>query len=511
LSDWHVSSATHAAVPVFAISTLYGVGQFVRRITATPKAQWVMRCTVAGTSAASEPTWPTADGATVVSGGATFMNVTGRSAHGWSAAAGDIPTLIGAVGTSRFVAGDRLFVSSDHSETQTAATLYGTGAATAGWNSGQMLSVNRAGSVPPVTADLAAGATVIVTTGALTLEAAFPVYYFGLTISNTGTGSIVFNNATSKTHLLDSCQLYLNSTNAAQRITCNTANGVVLYNSTMRFGSASQQVTAANIAGAILHLTWLATASAIAGATIPTTLFNPSAGGVILLTARGVDLSAIAGTLVNVGATGCKYLFDSCRIASGVVRYNPAVITTGNTVDLVELVNCYDGANILNEKYSPAGTVTTERTITLASGATDDVGTFSHKMVSGTNVDKVVQPLDGFWLDVEYQTTGSSKTATVEIISSASLNNDEISLWLQYQGTAGSPVASVGSTGPGSVLGTPSALATSTATWNSSPATPVKQQLSVTFVPQLAGRVRGQVRLGKPSSTVYINPVITIS
>jgi hypothetical protein len=114
-------------------------------------------------------------------------------------------------------------------------------------------------------------------------------------------------------------------------------------------------------------------------------------------------------------------------------------------------------------------------------------------------------------MDVEYQTIGSSKTATVEIISSASLNNDEISLFLEYQGSSGSPVASFASTGPGSVLGTPSALPTSTATWNSSPSTPVKQQLSVTFTPQLAGRVRGQVRLGKSSTTVYINPVITIT
>jgi hypothetical protein len=52
---------------------------------------------------------------------------------------------------------------------------------------------------------------------------------------------------------------------------------------------------------------------------------------------------------------------------------------------------------------------------------------------------------------------------------------------------------------------------TSTATWNSSPATPVKQRLQFTFTPQIAGRVRGQVRLGKPSTTVYVDPVITIT
>ena len=63
----------------------------------------------------------------MTSGGATFTNVTAQSAYGWSAAAGDIPTLLGAVGTNRFQGGDRMFVSSDHSETQTTSTTYGSG------------------------------------------------------------------------------------------------------------------------------------------------------------------------------------------------------------------------------------------------------------------------------------------------------------------------------------------------------------------------------------------------
>jgi len=70
-----------------------------------------MRCTVAGTSAGSEPTWPTANNGTVASGTATFTNVTGQSTYFWTAAAGDIPTLIGAVGTFRFAGGVRIIPS----------------------------------------------------------------------------------------------------------------------------------------------------------------------------------------------------------------------------------------------------------------------------------------------------------------------------------------------------------------------------------------------------------------
>jgi hypothetical protein len=155
--------------------------------------------------------------------------------------------------------------------------------------------------------------------------------------------------------------------------------------------------------------------------------------------------------------------------------------------------------------------VTTERTITLSGGATDDVGVFSHKLVSGTNVDKMVNPLLGFWMDVENTAVGSSKTATVEIISSLTLNDDDISLLLEYQGTSGSSLASFANTLPANVLTTNAAVTASTATWNSSPATPVAQKLQVTFTPQVAGRVRGLVRLGKASTTVYVNPVVTIA
>jgi len=144
----------------------------------------------------------------------------------------------------------------------------------------------------------------------------------------------------------------------------------------------------------------------------------------------------------------------------------------------------------------------------MSGGAQDDVGVFSHKMVSTALLDKWSLPLEGFWMDIENQSLGT-KTATVEIVSSASLNNDEISLLLEYQGTVGSSVATITTTLPATVLTTPSAVASSSATWASSPG--VAQRLQVTFTPRVAGRVRGQVRLGKASTTVYLNPVITIT
>ena len=74
--------------------------------------------------------------------------------------------------------------------------------------------------------------------------------------------------------------------------------------------------------------------------------------------------------------------------------------------------------------------------------------------------------LAGFCIDMNYTTVGSSKTATVEIISSASLNNDDISLELEYPGTSGSSLASFVTSLPATILTAASAVPASTATWN---------------------------------------------
>ena len=208
-----------------------------------------------------------------------------------------------------------------------------------------------------------------------------------------------------------------------------------------------------------------------ASGTVPTYMFTGGTGGAALVLCRGVDLSAITTTLCYANNTTQfgKVLFDSCRIASSVVRLGIAAYNL--SADEVELVNCYDGTSFLAERHTPAGDVTTEFTTTLAGGAQDNVGLFSHKMVSSSRANTYVMPLEGFWLDANYATTGSAKTATVEIVSSASLNNNDITLLVEYEGTIGSSLASF-VTSLASPLTAAAAVPTSSATWNSLPATP---------------------------------------
>lgn len=499
MPDWYVSSAAWTAIAQFVASHAYSVGNIVRPLTApAATAQYAFRCTTAGTSS-TEPAWPTGNNSTVTTGGATFTNVSAQSTYGWSAAAGSLPS-ISYTGPNRLAIGDRVFISSDHNESTANATLGNNFNSTFGLV--QFICVNRAGSVPPVAADVTTGAS-ITATGGINLYPGSDLYYQGIThvVTSGGINLLSYH----KTATFVNCLLNLNS-GGTNFIGFNGSVGkLVLDNTKVQFNAAGQSVNTTN-GTAAPELVWQNTPSAISG-TAPTVLFPNSWN--MNVTCRGVDLSAVTGTLVSGGSnTGAAYLFDSCRIASAVTRYGtPSTVCTRDTV---ELVNCYDGttANI-SERYTPFGTLTTNRSTTMVGGAQDDVGLFSHQMGSNAN-GTLFGTLDSFWMDVEQSAVGTSHTATVEIVSSATLNTTDISLQLEYLGTSGSSLATFGNSLPNALTAS-AALPTSTAVWNSPPTTPQAQRLQVTFTPQTAGRLRGIVRLGKPSTTVFVNPQITVT
>jgi hypothetical protein len=519
MADWYVSSAAYAAVPAWQATHAYTVGQFVRPTAGAIGTSWVYRCTTAGTSSGTEPVWGTVAGANndpFTDGTAGFTNVTGQSAYGWSAAAGTLYTLTGGNARVRLTTPtERVFLSSDHSESSVSP-----GSSYTQNNGGfiafgltQFISVNRAGSVPPVAADVQSGASITVTGASLVIDACTEVFWQGITFTVAG-GATNYNlyfcggSTGYKQHYFKNCALVISNTNVNSRMGPNgTAPKVVFDNTTVQFGNASQSITV----GFSIEYIWINTPSAIQGATLPTSLFTTSSNTFLLVTARGVDFSALTGSFVTgstvSGGTPYKILLDSCRINSALNRAGTNVALVS---DEIELVNCFDGTNVLNERYTPAGVVITDRSTTLSGGAQDDAGAYSIKLVSSTRSEKQVMLLDSFWLDVENALVGSARTATVEIISSASLNNDDIRLFLEYMGTGGSAVASFADS-LASVLTASAALTTSANTWNNPPSTPVKQLLQMTFTPQAAGRVRGLVRLGKVSATVWVNPQLTIT
>lgn len=470
MADWYVSSAAWTAIAQFAASGAYTVGQIVRPLTAPAlNARHAFRCTTAGT-ASTEPTWPGTYLSTVTTGGATFTNVSGASAYGWSAAAGSLYCLGSGGGTGyRANPGDRFFLSSDHSESSAGGLVYLLYGSSVGGVI-EVISVNRAGNVPPQVSDYTAGAA-LTTTGAnnaLISDAGTTMYWQGITFSCGG--NFLSNSAGVKTTYLKNCAIVLTGNGSVGQ---GNPGGLVLDNTTISFSSASMGVFGGNYKWAF---TWINTPSAILGAAVPTLLIQP--GQNALYTLRGVDLSALTTTLVQ-GNLGARVLFDSCRIAPGVARCQTPGASWCN-VDEVELVNCFDGTNIINERHTFAGDLTINRSVTLVGGAQDDVGLFSLLMISNLNSDFLVATLDSFWMDVENTYVGSTRTATVEIICAVgSLNNSDIALALEYQGTSGSSLATLTSSLP-NPLATSAALPTSTAAWNNAPS-PAANTFDPTF------------------------------
>ena len=501
MAVWYVSSVNYAAVSAFAISTAYTVGNLVRAISPTENAKHVFRCTTAGTSAGSEPSWSVNNNATTTSGTAVFTCVSGQSTYGWSAAAGVIAALDGGSGTARLTAGDSIYVGQDHSETYSSSRTFG---GSSGYSPVQVICVDRSGSVPPVSADMTTGASIATSSsGNITWNRNWLLR--GVTVSSAS--NIYFESTGGYGTHSTNCTLVLNNATSGSVIGAGLSviSRIVWENTTVQFGHTGQRIGGARLT----ELNWTNTASAIAGATIPTMLFQ--GGTCIIATLRGVDVSAISGNITEsagaVNAGQNRILLDGCKIASGVTLMSPSSPNYGATV---ELVNCYDGTNIRNERATPAGTVTTERTIVRTGGASDAIGGLSLKFVSSANLDRWSQPLEGFHFDVHNAVVGSSITATIEIVSSASLNDNDVYVHAFYDGTASSSVKSKVTNAP-DILATGSAITTSTSPWASAPGTPVYQKITVTFTPQHVGRVRFVPMVGKASTTVYIDPKAVFS
>ena len=502
MANFYVSSVAYAAIAAWAATTTYTVGQIIRPTAATVGKKIAYRCTTGGTTTGVEPTWGLTLGGTTTNG-AVFTAINSDT-YGWTGAAGDISTVTNYLTTSFATAGDKIFLSSDHSET-TAATTNWMYSISGSWTTVTtfILSVNRGGSVPPVAADLTSGASITYQT--LYLDSSKPVYIQGVTFVASG-GGIIFGNSNYGSFYLKNCSLQITGASSGYKISSISASEITLDNTSISFANSGQ-----SIGGSYpIDFTWINTASPLPG-TAPGSLFITTGSAETLAVCRGVDFSAYTGDIVyaNTSAMVTKVLLDGCKISASSAKLTG---TPSGNLALVELVNCWNGTSVLNERYSTGGSVVTERTITLTGGSADDIGAFSLKMVSGSaHIDKWVAPVESFWFDVENTTTGSSKTATVEIVSSASLNNDDVCLVLEYMGAAGTPLVSLIESEPVTPLTAAVALTTSVAPWNSSPATPVYQKLQVAFTPQRAGRVRGRVMLGKASTTVYVDPNIVIT
>jgi hypothetical protein len=413
-------------------------------------------------------------------------------------------------------AGDTIYVANDHAETQTAnmtITSPGTAAAPV-----LVIGVNTNSTVPPTGVVSSPTASITTTTGGTMTFSGF-AYIYGINFMCGTSGSVTFNLTSSSSwmYIFDNCTININTTGSGSRINIGSTSTtpiatLVLIDTPLDFGNVTQTINFGNC-----RMFWRSTSN-ISGSglgIVPTTLVTPL-NAYSTLEISGVDLSAFGSgkNLVNVG-TGTSILvkISNCLLGSSVSVITGTISTQGHQV----LLDISDSAstNYRMEHYKYQGKIIGETTVVRTGGASDGTTTISHKFTTNSSGPSLYSPLEGPWMYVWNQTSGS-KTITVEFLhdSVTNLKDSEIYLELEYVTTGQTPLSITRTNRAASVVATPAdcPAGTGTGNWTTTGLTnPNSQKLTLNFTVDPRMPVRARVCLVKTNYTVYIDPLLTIS
>lgn len=410
-------------------------------------------------------------------------------------------------------AGDTYYVSNNHNEASSTAQTVAL-AGTIG-NPNKLICVSD--SVFPAVTPVSIPTGIIATTGATAFSISGSGYFYGL-IFNIGSASASqasFNLSTADNshQVFEGCAISLGTTSTTSRINIGsgaaaTEGSVVLKNTTVKFANASQSITiAAN--GRLIMI-----GGGIDNASTALTSFINTSGGQVYAEFRGVDISKMTtgSSLISspINTVG-DIKFINCKLPAGWTGVPITTVTHANM--RVSLYNCDNAAtNYRLWITTSAGSIKESTTVVKTGGASDGTTAISWKMVTGSSNEAVNQLISdpiAIWVD----TTGSSKTATIDFIhdSVTSLNDSEVWVEAEYLGSTTIPLGSYLSDRRLTLISGTTTHSTSSATWTTTGLTsPNKQKLDITVTPNMKGFIYLRVYLAKPSYTIYVDPKVTV-
>lgn len=403
-------------------------------------------------------------------------------------------------------AGDDFWVSEDHAEV-TAGAVTLTCPGTVGTPC-RIICVNHAGTVPPVSADLLTTAT-ISTTGANAITVVGFFYCYGIIFQAASTGGAVtaninLANIAGNYQRYDTCIFKLGGTSGGQITASLGSAGSLWNNCSVRFAAAAETINGKG------RFTWQNSPAAIDGAgTLPTNLFSAATG---VIFCEGVDFSALASKILVPTATNLvgNYYFKDCKYATSGTPTTVAATQTGGIATNEIYVIRSDASNVASnyrqEKYSYAGTLTTETSIVNAGGASDGSTPISWKVATPATGPTWHAPFTCFPITVWNDSTAST-TITVEGNGAAIPTKEQAWIDVEYFGSASNPMGSFVTSGNADVLAT-AAGTSSSASWAGGTSA---FKMSATFTPGQKGPITVWVRIAKANSTFYIDPVATLS
>ena len=508
MADWFCGSEKYTAVTAWAASTAYSIGDIRRPTAAAVGDERVFRCTTAGTSAGTEPTWVNTKAATTNDNTVVWTEITGDAAYNtltnFAAPHARMRNL-----AAWMAAGDDAYVSNAHAATEAATITISF--------PGTVASPNRIFSINAATGLIAAGASET-TTGVTSLNVNGSFYMEGVSFtSGSGNGAILTlqsgNVNTSQTY--KDCIFIIPSTNGNSYILIGQASTgpvvkIKMINPQFKFAN-----TAHSIRGGVDLL--IEGGSVVAGGSNPANLFVPvSSRAPLLIEVNGFDFSGW-GSALNLVAGGASAqnvvaVFHACKMpaawSGGLV--STAITSAGFLVEAYNISATDTNYSCWSEFLE--GNVKVDTSVYMTGGSTDGTTPFSVKMASSAGATFPTKALRTPEMVVRNEIVGSAKTVTVEITHSEAADLTDAEIWLEvtYLGTSGFPLSTLITDQVATVLGTPAAQTTSTQAWTG--AGTRKQKLVVTpFTPQEKGDFLWRVALAKASATVYVNANLVIT
>lgn len=416
-------------------------------------------------------------------------------------------------------AGDRILVSNAHTETTAGITMTLPGTAS---NPSQILS-----GTPDVTSGITAlTAGAVIESSTTTLACTGSVYAYGLTFRITSASScdMAMSRSTGNISTFESCTFAHSGAGASSVIifgpSASDGSGrVILKSPSFKFAAAAQVVA---INGEVI----IQGGSVLSGGTSPTRLFRLNGDAKACnLVVEGFDFSNCgAGVdLCGLAGSGSVAVLRDCKVPASWTGKTAASAgyVAGSRVEAWNVGNSTAIKRLKIDHYH--GTVADNEAIYRAGGATDDTTNISWKLDSSANTAFPNNPFRSPPLLVLNTTTGSSKTVTVNFVhdtnvtagqgagTSFAFRDNEVWMEVEYLGTSGEAIGSVSNTMP-TVIATPADITSSSDTWTTTGlTTPVKQKLEATFTPQKKGYFRCVVCIGKPSKTIYLDPLAVVS
>lgn len=405
-------------------------------------------------------------------------------------------------------AGGTVYVSDNHAETQgSAMTLTSPGTAASPTN---VICVDDAAE-PPTTRAMTATVT---TTGSFNITINGFAYCYGVTFNNgTGAGSQVLflGSGTPFYWCFENCNLNVPSTGNASAVSIAQSNPsatddhiIELINTSMKFANVGARIYF------YANLLWYGGRVDPAGS-IPTTLFQPGGVPGVKADLNGVDLSALgSGKNIILGTAGRPVFLNmtNCKLGASVTFVNGTISGPGALE--FRAVNCDSGdTNYKYYKQTWHGVVRDETTNVRTGGASDKTTPLGWAMISSADT-KFYLPLMTDWITVWNEDLAEITVAVETLTDGVTLTDAECWVQVEYPGSSSAPLSLRTSdrvTDP--IFGTPASQTSSSVGWNvTGLASPVKQKLSIAFTPQEKGLIRARVCLAKPSTTVYVDPLI---